>query len=97
VERELDDRDAVERAVVDRLAVERVLPLAREPVDERPVLLDLEAPVLRRLEPPLELEPDPPLLACGICSSLKDESRRIRVHPTSFCSHDADSPIRLAE
>jgi hypothetical protein len=66
VERELDDRDALERELAERLAVDRGLLLARELVDERPVLLDLEALVLRRLELFLELEPDPPLLACGI-------------------------------
>ncbi len=69
VERELDERAAVERELADRLAVDRVLPLGPEEVDERFVLLGLDALVLRR--PPLE--PDPPLLACGICSSLVDE------------------------
>jgi hypothetical protein len=74
LERELADRAELERELAERPAVDRGLALAAlEPVDERPVLLGLEALVLRRPELPLGLEPDPPLLACGICSSLKDE------------------------
>jgi hypothetical protein len=69
VERELDEREPDARAAVEREPDARLLVdllLARDPVDERPVLFDLEALVLRRLELPLALEPDLPLLACGI-------------------------------
>jgi hypothetical protein len=88
VEREPDEREAEARELDARLVLERGVLLARELDDARPLLFAREAPVLlereavlldrdaldlRRLEPPLELEPDPPLLACGICSSFKDD------------------------